>query len=134
EQESMLSEHYDRLKNTYERLSSGITFDFSDDIRMSQLGSLIASWCDGKQLNFGFDAKDIIRSCGSDLHSWSDRFYITTKGELGDYVQEVRQSRARDAKSMVDLFEGWRKHPLHFEDAFNIETHGYLQLVASIAA
>ncbi|MGB9075186.1 MAG: hypothetical protein WCC22_21300 [Terriglobales bacterium] len=111
------------LKNTYEGLSGGITFNAFDSIKTEQIGELALAWSESREAAFDFDPSRVL---SKDPNDWNERFYIV----FGDnpFISEarLRQVRGELHANIARLFRDvWGKEKHNFEYWYELERTGY---------
>jgi hypothetical protein len=123
EGESRTSPFNAELKQTYESLSGGITFEAFDSIKSKQIGELALAWAEGREPAFDFDPRGIL---SSDPNKWNERFYIV----FGDnpFISEarLRQVRIELHANIARLFRDiWAIEGHSFEYWYELERTGF---------
>jgi hypothetical protein len=121
--ESLLSPFYQALKQTYESFSGGISFHGSDEIRRQQIAHLARAWANGNEPAFDFNPEEIVHG---DLHGWSDRIYVVTDLNYGQWVDDLRKQRESAHAGITDIFNRvWKAETHDFNFWYDAERNDY---------
>lgn len=121
--ESLLSPFYQALKQTYESFSGGISFHPSDEIKREQIGEFARAWAKGIELEFQFNAEDIVHG---DLHGWNDKIYVVSNLNYGPWIDEIRQHREQNHTGITDVFNRvWKVQKHDFDYWYELERGDY---------
>lgn len=125
-EESALVPYAGALRDVYELLSHGTSFEFTQQILESQLFAYLENWLGGhaeRELDL-----DIERVTNGAVHKWQERFRIRVGGLDGeDWVERLRESRDRGSAGMAAIHERWRElgQNFDFEAVYRRELRGF---------
>jgi hypothetical protein len=112
-----------KLKRTYENLSSGITFKNFNSIRDDQIGELAYAWADAREPVFDFNQLNVL---SRDPNGWSERFYMTTQFNPFISLAQLKLARAELQAEISRLFTAvWSKETHDFEYWYQLERTEY---------
>ena len=121
--ESLLSPFYKALKETYDHLSGGVSFDSCESIKRQQIATLARAWARGETPEFDFDADGVT---SGDPHRWLERYYITHNDFMEHHVDVVREDRQKLHEGMTRVFNNsYRVHRFTFAQWFELERHSH---------
>ena len=128
QEESRLSNMNADLKEMYERLSGGNSFEQFDGIKAKQIGELARAWSEGSEPQFNFDPRSVL---SKDPDEWNERFYITFQDNPFVTESGIRQTRQAHHANIARLFANvWAKEVHDFDYWYDLERTDYQRAIA----
>jgi hypothetical protein len=128
EEESRISNMNADLKEMYERLSGGNSFEQFDGIKAKQIGELALAWSEGREPQFNFDPRSVL---SKDPDEWDERFYISVQDNPFVTEAGIRQTRQAHHANVVRLFKDvWAKQVRDFDYWYDLERTDYQRAIA----
>ena len=104
--ESLLAPYYKSLKRMYELLSTGISFQGHETIKLFQIIGQFNIWIDDIK-RYDLNVQDII---SKKINVWQDRFIFSIKrNNPQSLIEEIRTNRDKVDDYVKDIFIKWQK-------------------------
>jgi hypothetical protein len=109
DRESVLSRHHAALKEMFETLSLGVSFDDFETIKRFQLSEQLQHWLkEQPERTSEIKPNKLLRR---DPHVWTDRFLITVNlGQIPGYIEAVNAEREAVHESLSGVFQHWKEN------------------------
>lgn len=106
ETESLLAPYYESLKRMYELLSTGISFQSHETIKLFQIIGQFNIWIDDTKRH-DLNVQDIV---SKKINVWQDRFIFSIKrNNPQSLIEEIRTNRDKVDDYVKDIFIKWQK-------------------------
>jgi len=106
ETESLLAPYYESLKRMYELLSTGISFQSHETIKLFQIVEQFNIWIDDTK-RYDLNVQDIV---SKKINVWQDRFIFSIKrNNPQSLIEEIRTNRDKVDDYVKDIFIKWQK-------------------------
>jgi len=130
--ESLLSPYFRPLKQMYELLSNGTSFDDHETIKRCQLATHAENWISGKaDKPLNLDVHSVVYG---KINEWQDRFIVSVNMQYGtDWIEDLRRDREKLHKGLSRVFERWQSEKdKSFNDWFEKESGDFGSLTMKI--
>jgi hypothetical protein len=117
--ESLMSPFYEPLRQVYEQLSHGVSFEDCESVRERQIIATADAWIQKKNADIDFDPQKIVHQ---PVHQWNDRIRVSANVNCGDFVEGIRAARDKAHKGLTRCFAIWRTEVRTFDEWCSIES------------